>query len=174
MTTDPSAGDVFDTMVGAVLGAEYERRKTLDGRGAILVATSASMLTLVLGLTVIVTGKELVLHSSTAVAFLILALVLFVVAAMTATVVQTYGFRYSVPDRGLLRALTADENWARTADDARRMWVSRQVDTIVTLRQGNDIRANLLSFGLMVQMVAVVMLGAAVVIELHARLRGMA
>lgn len=51
------AGKVWQSMVSDLLAAEFDRRKTLAGRGATLLTASASLVTLIFGLTVIVTGK---------------------------------------------------------------------------------------------------------------------
>jgi hypothetical protein len=67
------AGAVYQAMVDSLLKAEYERRKTLEGRGATLLTASASMLTLIFALTVFVTGKDHVFANRCAVTYLVRA-----------------------------------------------------------------------------------------------------
>lgn len=51
-------GKVYEQLVGAVVTAEFDRKKSLEGRGTTIVTTSTSLLALIFGLTVIVTGKD--------------------------------------------------------------------------------------------------------------------
>lgn len=70
------------------------------------------------------------------------ALATFVLSAVIAIFIATYGTAYSLTGPETLDHLTDHENWEdRTEGDARRMWVNRQVNTITTLRRGNDRKA---------------------------------
>lgn len=99
-----------------------------------------------------------------------LALAAFVASASLAIVVQAYGFTYTVISAKTLSNLTDDVNWGRTADDARRMWIRRQVSTIQSLRKGNNIKARLAIWSLGFELLAVALLAVAVGVELYTRL----
>ncbi|MGB9248453.1 MAG: hypothetical protein WCC28_01530 [Mycobacterium sp.] len=80
--------------VSDLLAAEFDRRKTLEGRGAALMTASVCLVTLIFALTVILTGKDHVFANRYAVYFLLAALVSFVISAVIAIMVQTRGFNY--------------------------------------------------------------------------------
>jgi hypothetical protein len=108
VTPDPvsGAGKVWQAMVSDLLADEFDRRKTLEGRGATLMTASVSLVTLIFALTVILTGKDHVFANRYAVYFLLAALISFVISAVIAIVVQTRGFNYDVIKRQTLERLT--------------------------------------------------------------------
>jgi hypothetical protein len=162
------AGKVYEQLVSAVTTAEFDRKKTLEGRGATIITTSTSLLALIFGLTVIVTGKEHLFHSHCAVKLLIASLAAFVLSAVIAIFIATYGTAYRLTGPETLEHLTDHKNWEdRTEDDARRMWVNRQVNTINTLRRGNDRKAKAVTWSLAVQVLAIALLSAAAAIEIR-------
>jgi len=69
-------------MVKDLLAAKYDRRARMEGRGSTIVTTSASLLTVVFGLTVVVTGKDYVFANCYAVFALLAALLAFVISAV--------------------------------------------------------------------------------------------
>jgi hypothetical protein len=164
------AGKVYESLAGKVLEAEQDRRRRVESRGSTVLTTSTTMLTLIFGLTVIVTGKEYTFKSHYAVWSLTLALGAFVVSAVLAIFVQTYGFSYVVISTQTLDSLVKNANWNRTEDDARRMWVSRQAETIKTLRKSNDRKSDLIKWSLGSEVLAIVLLTLASGFELHTRL----
>lgn len=165
-----AAGQIYQTMVGDLLTAEFDRRKALEGRGATIVTSSASMLTLIFGLTILITGKDHVFTDHCAIWFLDAALVAFALSAIIAIFVQTYLFRYTVISSESLRSLPRDNTeWARLADDATRSWLTRQVNTVCSLRRGNNAKARLVTASLVFQVAAIVLLAVSVGLDLHAR-----
>jgi hypothetical protein len=127
------AGKIWQPMVAALLSAELDRRKAVEGRGATMTA-SASIITLIFGLSVLVTGKDAVFENRWAVWALIPALIAFVLSAAIALFVQTHGAKYEVVSRSSLRSLTTVSFWTMRADPATRADVSQQVRTICGLR----------------------------------------
>jgi hypothetical protein len=174
----PDSGDdasptvkVYQAMFSALLAGEFDRRKTLGGRGATLMTASATLVTLIFGLTVIVTGKDHVFANHAAVIFLCGSIGPFALSALFALVVQVYGFPYQVIDRDDLDRLRTDEDfWARSVDHAVRDDVSQQIKTICSLRRGNDKMAVLVRISLLFEFIAILALSAAVGFELYARL----
>jgi hypothetical protein len=160
---------VYEQMMSAQMTAEFDRRKAIEGRGAAILTTSTTMLTLIFGLVVIVTGKNEPFKNQLALWLLTAALGALVVSALFAIVVQTFGFKHTVPSRQLLNGLTGS-HWSRSEDDARRMWVRRQVLTTLSLRSSNNLRATLVVWSLRAQVVAIALLAASVGVELWSRL----
>lgn len=166
-----AAGKIYQAAVTAMLAAEFERRKTLEARGATLTTGSTSLVALIFGLTVLVTGKDSVLTSHWAVYVLLAGLLFFVVAAVIGIFVQMYLHKYDVPDCEYLDTLAGtDEEWARTADHAVRTDVSQKVRTLCSLRDGNASKAKLILAGLVVQIVAIAFLAVSLGVELYDRL----
>jgi hypothetical protein len=164
-----AAGEVYEKVVEAALASEEDRRKTVEGRGATIVATSTTMLTLVFALTAVVTGKDYAFKDQGAISFLTLALVAFVFAALLAIIVQAFGVKYYVIGDKTLEGLTGELIWHKPEDDARRMWINRQVETIVSLRKGNNRKATLAIWALAFEVSAIALLTISLLLELHGR-----
>ncbi len=158
-------------MVRDLLAAEYDRRTKMEGRGSVIVTASASLLTVVFGLTVIVTGKDYVFANCYAVFALLAALLAFVISAVLGIVVHAYGFKYQTVDRKTLVGLTENEAmWTLSADRAVREDIRQQVRTTTTLRGTNEKMAKLVLASLVFQVLAVMLLSASVGLELFGRM----
>lgn len=166
MTEQSAAGDVYGGHVESLLAAEYDRRKTLESRGAAIVTTSSSILTLILGLTVVITGKDYSFSSTAALGLLIASLVTFVGSAIVAILVQNYGMKYTVTGAQTLEAMVQNEAWNRDAEDAKRMCLKRQINTVISLRSGNNRKALLALWSLGLQVGAIAILALALTVEL--------
>ena len=77
----PSAAGKIYELVAALLVGEEDRRKRVEGRAATILTTSTTMLTLIFGLTIFVSGKDYTFRNHCAVWFLTLALAAFVVSS---------------------------------------------------------------------------------------------
>ena len=174
-TSDPDrvspAGLVFQAMVRDLLAAEYDRRTKMEGRGSTIVTASASLLTVVFGLTVVVTGRDYVFDSCLAVVALLAALLAFVVSAVLGIVVSACGFGYKTVDRKTLERLTDQQGefWTMSADDAVNHDVEQQVRTICSLRDANEKKAKLVTASLVSQVLAITLLSVSVGLELYWR-----
>ncbi len=162
-----AAGRVWRAMAADLAQIEFDRRKTLEGRAGALLTSSASMLTLIFGLTVLVTGKDPTFKSHWALYFLLGALASFVGAASVAIWVQTRGFDYLVVRDTSLRLLVGDEMWSYPADVATRADVSQKVNLVCSLRVGNNAMAQRLTWSLRLQLLAIALLSISVGFELH-------
>lgn len=157
-------------MVKDLLAAEYDRRAKMEGRGSTIVTASASLLTLVFGLIVVITGKDYVFTNGYAIFALLAALVAFVISAVLGIVVQSYAFAYKTISPESLRQLTSKRLWDdRPADYAARDDVSQQVTTISTMREANQRTAKLVTASLVFQVVAIVLLSVSIGLELVGR-----
>jgi hypothetical protein len=166
-----AAGKIYQSMVSDLLATELDRRKTLEGRGATLVTTSGSLVTLIFGLTVFVAGKDPVFTNHYALIALCCALLALVISGVLAIVVQTYGFKYDVVDCDSLKKLAGtNEAWAQWPDHAVRADVSQHVKTICSLRNANAKMANLIIASLAVQVLAIFLLALSVGLDLYLKL----
>jgi hypothetical protein len=167
------AGKVYREMVSDMLAAERDRRTNLEGRAGILFASSGTLLALVGGLAAFVVGKDHAFENRTAIIELCKALPWFVLSAVTALVVQTKGWPYPVVNReSLAKIAGTDDFWEVSADFAARVDVDQQAKTIDSLRRGNNDMVMWILVSLMFQIIAIVLLSAAVGFELWARLNG--
>ncbi|BBZ45413.1 hypothetical protein [Mycobacterium parmense] len=165
-TVSPAAR-VWRSMAADLVQVEFDRRKALEGRAGALLTSSASLLTLIFGLTVLVTGKDPTFKSQWALGFLVAALASFVGAAGVAIWVQTRGFDYLVVRDDSLKALVADEMWNMPTDGATRADVSQKVNMICSLRVGNNTMAGRLTWSLRLQLLAIVLLSVSIGFELQ-------
>lgn len=165
-----AAGQVYEKLVGLLLASEEDRRKRVEGRGATILTTSTTMLTIIFGLIVFVSGRDYTFKSQCALWFLTLALAAFVVSAVIAIFIQAFRFQYSVLSTATLESLVKDANWDRTEDDARQMWIESQVETIKTLRRSNKTKSDLAVWSLGLEVLAIALLALSVGLELHSRI----
>jgi hypothetical protein len=154
-------------MVADLLQVEFDRRKAFEGRGAALLTASATMLTLIFGLTVFVTGKDSVFKNAYALGFLCAALVAFVIAAVVAIFVQARGFDFlTVKETSLLKITAENSFWDQSADFAVRADVAQKVQMLCSLRKGNNRMSTLVSVSLWFEVTAVGLLSISVGFEL--------
>jgi hypothetical protein len=165
-------GLVFQALVKDALAHEFERRKSLESKGAVLLTASGTMVTLILGLTLLVLGKDFALASRSAIATLCAALAAFVLSAIAAIAVQAFAFKYDVVKQDDLdRIATDDTYWFSTEDRATRDSVDISVRTIKSMRKGNRSKAWVLSSGLVFQVIAIGLLSWTIGAELWSRIQ---
>jgi hypothetical protein len=167
MGDEPSkTGEIFAEHVAKNLEAEFERRKTLEARGGTIITTSAAMLALIVAVSALLLGKDKVVLASAAAPILVVtSLITFVIANVLAIFVQNYSLAYTITADETLDDMTGSR-WTSTEDNARRVCVQRQVNTIKSLRQGNTWKARLAYAGLFVEVVAIGLLASAAIVEL--------
>jgi hypothetical protein len=166
-----AAGKIYEQMVGAVVAAEFDRKKTLEGRGTTILTTSGSLLALIFGLTVVVSGKDPKFGNHCAILLLMASLLAFVVSAVIGIFIAINGSKYTLAGRRLLESLTGNETWEdQSEDEARRMWVKRQVNTSLSLRRGNNRKAKAVTWSLAAQVLAVTLLSVSLGVELWPKL----
>lgn len=163
------AGKVYQAMVKDLLAAEYDRRAKMEGRGSTIVTASASLLTLVFGLTVVLTGKDYVFSNGFAIGTLLAALAAFVVSTVLGILVQTHAFEYKTISPESLHQLTSTAFWNRPVDYAVRDDISQQVATICSMREANQRTARLVTISLVFQVVAIILLSISIALELCGR-----
>ena len=161
------AGKVWEQMAAAVVAAEFDRKKTLEARGTTILTTSGSLLTLIFGLTVVVSGKDARFEDPWAVMLLMGSLLAFVGSALIAIFVAVYGSTYKLAAPDFLNSLTTNEKWEEEQEDqARRTWVRRQINTAISLHNGNNRKVTLVTWSLAAQVLAITLLSLSVAVEL--------
>lgn len=126
--------------------------------------SSAALVSLVLALVAIVRGKD---HQITSGARwgVIGALALFVIAGLLALVAGMLR-KYTVPDDVNLKSALG-EHWTDTETTARLTCAWLDLDTLLSLRKGNNQKTWWLDWALRVQLCAVAILASAIGWQLH-------
>ncbi|WP_425005769.1 hypothetical protein [Mycolicibacterium sp. S3B2] len=166
MAGNAASVEVYAQHVGGLLEGEYERRKTLEARGGSIITTSAAVIALIFSLTVFISGKDYkYTNHLNSIYILGAALLAFVVSATIAIYVQSWGLKYTITGKKTLLAMTQGL-WDLPSDDAKRMCLQRLVNTTLTMREGNDRKAVAAQYSVIVQVVAVILLGLSLIFEL--------
>lgn len=166
----PSA-KVYQAMVDKLLTAAYDRRTKMETRGSTIVTANSALLTLVFGLTVVVTGKDYKLSSGFAVAALLLSLLAFVVSAVLGIWVQSKAIGYTTTDPAALKGLVSRRNfWDDSVEQAVREATDQQINTIASLDEANKRKDKWVTGSLRAQLAAICFLVVAICFELAARM----
>jgi hypothetical protein len=161
--TDPKAGEAYSAFIKTQLKAEYDRRASLDGRGIALVTTSGTFVTLIFALATFGLGKDY--QPSSVARLLVLGAVVGLCLAALLGLVANALRRYEVMKGGALLAMTR-EHWRDGDELARRVCADSDARTTVTLRSGNERKADLITAGLVAQLAGISAVVAAVAVEL--------
>jgi uncharacterized membrane protein YqjE len=162
----PLQGQPYAEFIEAQLASERERHKHLEAQGLNVITTSGTLTTLVLALVVFLAGDEY-RPSAAGQALVVLALVLFVLAAV-AGVYANRTEREDVADESSLEHM-AGSHWADDVGLARRACAFSNAVTVKSLRHGNDVKANSLTVALALELAAIAVLGGALVAEMALR-----
>lgn len=167
------ADEVFAEYIAARKVDELDRRKRVEDRGAAIVTTSSSLLTLVFLLTVFVTGSDkdaAKLVSRTAGSFLLVALACFVIAVVIGIAVQhTMWKSKRVALSTLQNMFDGTSDWHGDADEALRVCAFLDYEVLKSISEGTALKAKLILIALGFQGVAVLLLLCSLGIEFHAR-----
>ncbi|GAB2813977.1 hypothetical protein [Lentzea nigeriaca] len=155
-------GQVYLAFVEGELKAERERRTALDGRGQTLVTASGVLVTLLSGITAMVQAGVKTPVPPLAVGLVLLAVALFVLAAI-AGIVAGWNARYAVAATATLTRMLR-EHWTDSEVDARNNVATVHATTVRTLREANRFKAACVSAGLILQVLALVPFATAVVV----------
>jgi hypothetical protein len=158
-------GELYTAFIEGELKNERERRSTLDARGASLVSSSTGLLGLVVALSTLAVGNELRVTgvSAYSLAFSVAA---FVISGVFG-IFTTFGRWYKVARVSTLRSMITDPHWTDPEFAARLVCATTNVNTVASLRKSNNTKADLLTWGLSVQLLAVVSLAVAVGVEFY-------
>lgn len=135
-------GQTYFSFIESELKVERERRSTFDARGVAFVKTSGSLVTLLVAIGAVVAGEARFTAPKPAVVPLLAALLSFAAAAGFG-LLASWPYRHTVADVADLQQMRTDR-WGDDEIDARNVIAYLNIDTIRTLRHGNDVKATLL------------------------------
>jgi hypothetical protein len=171
MPDDSEGREVLADHILDLRGAEFERMKTLESRGALILRTdlaiigaAAALATFTIGRSP--TGLHVALWTGIGAG---LALVAFVVSVVYAARVQGGTSDYKLTSDSTLDKMVG-EKWGVSANEAAKITSKRNVESIQSLRPENDARANRLKWALRYQIAFILLLVAAATTEIAVRL----
>jgi hypothetical protein len=166
MPDDQSSGEIYREHVGKLFAAEFERRAVLEARGDSIIKTSAGIITLIVALAVFISGNDYKFTNHwDSVWILAVSLLTFVISAAIAIYVQNWALEYKFTGKKTLGKLT-QELWDLSPDDALRMCLQRDINSTLSLREGNDKKVSAAQYSVILQVVAILLLSIAFVCEL--------
>ena len=161
-----SGEEVYATFTEGELKAERGRRASLDGRGAAVVTQSGGLLALMTGVAAFVKRAVPEALPPLAVMALILALVFFVGAAACGILVNfPQIYPYDVADEATMTKMRIDKR-DHSAEEARSVVSHVHIKTVVSLREGNNRKANFVTAAQVFQILALVTVSIAVFVEI--------
>ncbi|GAA0588972.1 hypothetical protein GCM10010172_87450 [Paractinoplanes ferrugineus] len=155
-------GKTYAAFVEAELKTERERRTIYDTRGQAVVTTSAGLVTLLVALATLVRQGGPKAFPGAAIAPLVVALVALAGAAALG-ILASWNFRYAVVKSTTLGVMTG-AHWTDHEVDARNVVATAQIRSFHSLREANNRKALLLTGALASQLLALVALGAVVLV----------
>jgi hypothetical protein len=148
-----------------LLSAEERRKTSFEQRGIAIITTSGVLVSLLFALGAVVTHSKGVHMSATSRALLVLALVLFLVAAVSG-IVANYPVRYELIATSDLRRLVEPEAWNGDPDPASRRVAEVSVNVLASARANNEVKGKALVAGMVAEVAAVTVVAASVVVML--------
>jgi len=157
-------GSTYAQFIERQADAEYDRRSSLDARGLAIVTSSGAFTTLLFAVLTALKGKDVRL-TGPASGFLIGSLVLLVLSAL-ADLYATQLVKYTVTDVATLRLMLAKPHWRDEEADARGVCAHTTINTVESLRTGNDQKAGRLVVAVALQLAAFIALTVTVITSL--------
>jgi len=153
-----TAPDVYTEFVKALLDAEATRRTALEDKGGAVITTSGTLVTLLFGLVAVVTGATTFTLPGASHGWLIAAIAFFVAASLIAILISIplpYG-------QTELTAAMLASRWQQPPEQAQAAVSGVRLQALAAARRMNAIKARILIAATVCELVAVVMLGVAV------------
>jgi hypothetical protein len=167
---DGRIGEVFSEHISGLRDLEFDRMKTLEARGALILRTDLALLAAGAAIATFTIGRSSILHVSPFAAVVALAAVGSFVFSMTyASRVQAGTSEYMLTSDDTLD-LMVGEKWRVPAAEAGQIAAIRDVEFIKSVRPENQARANRLKTALNFQIAFVLLLVLAGAVELADRL----
>jgi hypothetical protein len=154
-----TAPDVYTDFVKLLLEAEATRRTALEDKGGAVISTSGTLVTLLFGLVAVVTGADTFTLPGASHGWLIAAIVFFAVASLIAILISV-PLPYGQTD---ITAAMLASWWNQPASQAQAAVSGVRLQALAAARRMNAIKARILIAATLFELVAVVMLGIAVV-----------
>jgi hypothetical protein len=155
-------GAQYSAFIEAQLSAEYDRRTALDTRGLSVVSTSGTLVGLVAAVAALTLGKDYKPTHVAAVA-LGLTLIAFITAAGLG-IAANFLRKYKVADYPTYGAMLTT-HWVDTEPAARNIAAHVNVQTLLSLREGSNAKAQQVTWALIMLLLGIASLAFAVVWE---------
>ncbi len=163
--SDVTAGPVYAALITEQLAEERARKASIEARGLSVVTTSGALVTLLFGLGSLISGVDGFSLPDSGKWLLLGALAAFLLAAVAA-IVANFPLRYrEVSVRGL-RKLIAPEWWGNVEPAASRRAAEARLNVLERARSTNAFKVNALLAAMIVEVLAVVLVAAAVAVIL--------
>jgi hypothetical protein len=148
-----------------LLKAEEQRKTSFEQRGIAIIPTSGVLVSLLFALGAVVTDSKGFSVSVASRALLVLALVLFLLAAV-AGIIANYPVRYELIALADLKRLVAPEAWDGAPGPAERRVAEVGVDVLAVARRKNQLKGEALVAGMVAEVGAVTAVAASVAVML--------
>lgn len=167
MPTNGVAGDSYGPLIETQLNYERAIKGSFEQRALGVVTTSGVLVSLLFGLAAIVTQAEGFKAPPAARVLLVIALGLFLVAAgLSIRVNMPRGYKEA--DVAKLRRLTEAEFWEARSEIGARRAAELRVNVLASTRLANGRKAKTLFWAMVLEVAAIAVVGAAVVVVLVA------
>lgn len=164
-TDPPAAGEVASAFIAEELGAERERKGSLETRGFAVIRSSGTLVTLLFGLAALVTKSSDFVLSDSAQWLLAGAGLLFVLAGALGIACNSPALYYQV-DAASLAVFVTPEVWTEHGTDASRELTAARLAELADARDRNEQKAKLLAVAMALQVAAVLVTAAATTVIL--------
>jgi hypothetical protein len=169
MTADsPTAGDAAAKFIGEELEVERARKSSLESRGFAVITTSGALVTLLFGLTGLVTKNSSFDLTDTARWLLVAAAILFVLAGTIGIACNLPFFYYQV-DPVSLSIFVTPPVWTEAGVDAERELAAARLAQLADGRARNEWKGKLLAAAMALQLTAILVTAIAISVILFNR-----
>lgn len=166
MTPEPDdIGAVAAAFIGEELAGESSRKSSLESRAIAVITSSGTLVTLLLGLTALVTRSSSFALDRPERWLLSVSALLFVASAALG-IVASAPFRYLLVDPKSLTSTLAPNLWSTDGSVLQREFTAVRLAQLEDARSHNESRAAMLVGALVVQVLAVLLTAAAVAVVL--------
>ena len=165
MADEPGRG-VYAEYIREQLEAQEARKASLEQRGLAIVGTAGGLVTLLFGLTALTLERDVVTLPTGSRVLLVAALFLFVAAGLAA-LVTNIPMSYEGVTTEALRGAVANR-WDDTSAEAVRMTSLTRITVLESAKRKNNVKAVALFAGMVLEIAAVALVGAALAIALFA------
>jgi hypothetical protein len=165
-SNDRGGARVYAAYVAAQVASQEERKRSFEQRGLAVITTSGVLVSLLFGLTAVLTGTAGYHLPQASRGWILAALACFVAAAIAA-IFTNAPLKYSGVTADALKK-TIDERWEDSAAEAEREVALTEVTVIRRAKARNRLKGRALVFAIAAEIAAVLCLAVAVAVILYA------
>jgi hypothetical protein len=162
LVSDDDAGPVYAALVDEQLKQENDRKVSFEARGLAIITTSAALVSLLFGLSGVVTKSSSFELAGIPGIFLIVSASLFVVAAILG-LASNWPMKYQQVEIENLRELTSERYWSGEGTVGKRRVAEVRVEILARARVLNVRKGNFVIVGILCEVLAVSALAISVV-----------